>query len=57
MRRMSLVIRWTLRSSTTLDALAALADGFALHPGIMEGLAPHAEHLGVPRRRTVLVAA
>lgn len=26
----------------------ALANGLVLHPGIMEGLAPHAERLGVP---------
>jgi L-lactate dehydrogenase len=35
---------------------AALADGLALHPGIMEDLATHAERLGVPRP-TVLVVA
>ena len=38
-----------LPGRAALARRAALADGVALHPGIMEGLATHAEQLGVPR--------
>ena len=36
---------------------AALAHGVALHPGILDGLAPHADRLGVPLPAVLVAAA